>query len=113
LAGKTSATSTPGGAQSSMPPMYPPMSGAGAAGAAGRGEIKPGAAQSRSGFAVPTESTPAERLRRQGVQSDLQGRTNGEQRTPSGAPPLRKRTASARPRRTAAEDVLDEELWKP
>ncbi|WP_350279081.1 hypothetical protein [Kribbella sp. HUAS MG21] len=112
LAGRPSVTSTSTGAQSTMPPMYPPMGGAGAPGAAGRGEIKPGAAPSRPGFAVPTESTATERLRRQGVQSDLQGRTNGEQRTPTGAPPLRKRPAAARSRRTPTEDVLDEELWK-
>jgi hypothetical protein len=51
-------------------------------------------------------------MRRQGVQSDLQGRTNGEHGTPSGAPPLRKRRPSTRSRRTTTEDVLDDELWK-
>ncbi|GAA2830520.1 hypothetical protein [Kribbella solani] len=109
LAGKpTSSTGT----QQSSSPMYPPMNGAGAgAGAAGaRADIRSGAAPNRQGFTVPTESTAAERLSRQGVQSELQGRTSGEQRTPSGAPPLRKRRAAKRTQRT--EEVLDDELWK-
>ncbi|MFF0338322.1 hypothetical protein [Kribbella sp. NPDC004875] len=111
LSGRTSTAST--GTQSSPSPMYPPMSGAGAgAGAGARSEIRPGAAASKSGFTVPTEATAVERMRRQGVQSDLQGRTNGERRTPSGAPPLRKRGRPARARRTGGEEVLDEELWK-
>ncbi|MGW7682315.1 hypothetical protein ACWGID_16350 [Kribbella sp. NPDC054772] len=115
LSGKTS-TGPSTGTQSASSPMYPPMNGAGAgagAGAAARSEIRPGSAPSKSGFTVPTESTAAERLRRQGVQSDLQGRTNGERRTPSGAPPLRKRSRPARARRTGGDEVLDEELWKP
>jgi hypothetical protein len=111
LIGKTATTASTS-TQASTPPMYPPMGGAGAAGGAGRGEIRPGAAASKAGFTVPAESSASERMRRQGVQSDLQGRTNGEHGTPSGAPPLRKRRASARSRRTATEDVLDDELWK-
>ena len=111
LSGKTATTGATG-TQSSTPPMYPPMNGAGAGAPTSRGEIRPGAAAAKSGFTVPTESTASERLRRQGVQSDLQGRTNGEQRTPSGAPPPHRRRSSARPRRTAVDDVLDEELWK-
>jgi hypothetical protein len=111
LTGKTATTASTG-TQSSTPPMYPPMSGAGAAGATGRGEIRPGAAASKPGFTVPSESSASERMRRQGVQSDLQGRTNGEHGTPSGAPPLRKRRPSTRSRRTTTEDVLDDELWK-
>jgi hypothetical protein len=92
--------------------MYPPANGAGAAGAQARGEIRSGAAPGRSGFAVPAESTASERLRRQGVQFDLQGRSNGEQRTPSGAPPLHKRRTTRRSR-GARDEVLDDELWKP
>jgi hypothetical protein len=110
LAGKA-ATSPAGGKSTTSPPMYPPMSGMGAGGNnSARSEIRPGTAASRPGFAVPAESTASERLRRHGVQSDLQGRTSGERRTPAGAPPLRKRAQAGK---TPNQDVLDEELWKP
>ncbi|GAA1608113.1 hypothetical protein GCM10009804_75000 [Kribbella hippodromi] len=111
LAGKPSSST---GSQQSSSPTYPPMNGAGAgagaAGAGARADIRSGAAPNRQGFTVPKESSASERLSRQGVQSELQGRTNGEQRTPSGAPPLRKRRAAKRTQRT--EEVLDDELWK-
>ncbi|MET9269347.1 hypothetical protein [Kribbella sp. NPDC003557] len=111
LSGRT-ATTAATGTQSGTPSMYPPMNGAGASAPTARGEIRPGAAASKPGFAVPTEPTASERLSRQGVQSDLQGRTNNERRTASGAPPPLKRRRSALSRRAATEDVLDEELWK-
>lgn len=94
--------------------MYPPPMGGGmgAAGNGGRGEIKSGAAPSRPGFSVPAEQTEAERLRRHGVQSDLQGRANGEQTASSGAPPLRKRKRDARGGKATDREVLDEELFR-
>jgi len=109
LTGKTATSSTTTGSQT--PPMYPPMNGAGAGGAGARAEVRSGAAPGRPGFSVPTESTASERLRRQGVQVGLQGRSNGEQRTPSGAPPLAKRRTT-RPSRVTSDDVLDDEMWK-
>lgn len=92
--------------QSGMPMYPPPMGGMGAAGAgAGAGQVRPGAAPSRSGFSVAAEPNEQERLRRNGVQSDLQGRTTGDAKSAA-----RKRAAAARP--TATSDVLDEELWR-
>lgn len=112
LAGQSAATS--GSAQQATSPMYPPPMGGGmgAAGNGGRGEIKSGAAPSRPGFSVPAEQTEAERLRRHGVQSDLQGRANGEQTASSGAPPLRKRKRDARGGKATDREVLDEELFR-
>ncbi|GAB3406575.1 hypothetical protein [Flindersiella endophytica] len=113
LAGKAS-SATSAGTQQSMSPMYPPMSGMGAAGAGagGRGEIKPGSAQARAGFSMPAEQSESERWRRHGVQADLQGRTNGEQRTASAVPPIRKRKGHARTNKPVDQGVLDEELWR-
>ncbi|WP_026162756.1 hypothetical protein [Kribbella catacumbae] len=111
LAGQAAATSS---SQQATSPMYPPPMGGGmgAAGNGGRGEIKSGAAPSRPGFSVPAEQTEAERLRRHGVQTDLQGRANGEQPATSGGPPLRKRKRDARVGKATDREVLDEELWR-
>ncbi|MFF0266847.1 hypothetical protein [Kribbella sp. NPDC004536] len=109
LSGK-SATASPT-TQQSTPPMYPPQNGGMGAGGNGPRDVRPGAANGRRpGFNVPTEQSEGERLRRHGVQSELQGRTNGESRAAAGVPPLRKRKRSvARP---VERDVLDEDLWR-
>jgi hypothetical protein len=108
LSGQTSTTSSTT-AKQSTPPMYPPQSGGMGAGGNGVRDIKSGAGR-KPGFNVPADQSESERLRRQGVQSDLQGRTNGESRTASGVPPLRKRKRSAT--RAVEHDVLDEDLWR-
>lgn len=110
LSGKTSSAATTS-SQQSTPPMYPPQSGGMGAGGNGARDIKPGAGTGRRpGFNVPAEQSETERLRRHGVQSDLQGRSNGESRSAAGVPPLRKRKrAAARP---AEREVLDEDLWR-
>ncbi|MGW6197317.1 hypothetical protein ACWF0M_14335 [Kribbella sp. NPDC055110] len=110
LSGKTSSAVTTS-SQQSTPPMYPPQSGGMGAGGNGARDVKPGGgAGRRPGFNVPAEQSEGERLRRHGVQSDLQGRTNGESRTASGVPPLRKRKRSAA--RPVEREVLDEDLWR-
>lgn len=107
LAGKTSTTSTTG-TQQSTPPMYPPQTGGMGAGGNGGRDIKPGAGANRKpGFNVPAEQSETERMRRNGVQSDLQGR-NGEHR-PAGVPQRRRKRT---PTRAVERDVLDEDLWR-
>ncbi|HZX06367.1 hypothetical protein [Kribbella sp.] len=108
LSGQASTTASTA-AKQSTPPMYPAQNGGMGAGGNGVRDIKPGAGR-KPGFNVPADQSESERLRRQGVQSDLQGRTNGESRTASGVPPLRKRKRSAA--RAVERDVLDEDLWR-
>ncbi|TCC18629.1 hypothetical protein [Kribbella sindirgiensis] len=110
LSGKTSSAAVTS-SQQSTPPMYPPQSGGMGAGGNGVRDVKPGAGTGRRpGFNVPAEQSETERLRRHGVQSDLQGRSNGESRTAAGVPPLRKRKRTAA--RPAEREVLDEDLWR-
>ncbi|WP_427886045.1 hypothetical protein ACQHIV_26250 [Kribbella sp. GL6] len=107
LAGKTSTTAATG-TQQSTPPMYPPQNGGMGAGGNGARDIKPGAAGNRKpGFNVSPEQSETERMRRNGVQSDLQGR-NGEPRAAGVPQRKRKRT----PARAVERDVLDEDLWR-
>ena len=111
LSGKTSSAASTS-SQQSTPPMYPPQSGGMGAGGNGARDIKPGGGTGRRpGFNVPAEQSETERLRRHGVQSDLQGRSNGESRAASGVPPLRKRK-TARSAAPVERDVLDEDLWR-
>ncbi|MFD7161035.1 hypothetical protein ACFV9C_41075 [Kribbella sp. NPDC059898] len=107
LAGKTSTTAATG-TQQSTPPMYPPQNGGMGAGGNGARDIKPGAGPNRKpGFNVPAEQSETERMRRNGVQSDLQGR-NGEPRA-AGVPQRKRRRTAAR---AVERDVLDEDLWR-
>ncbi|MGZ0148960.1 hypothetical protein ACXJJ3_17935 [Kribbella sp. WER1] len=107
LAGKTSTTGA-ATTQQSTPPMYPPQNGGMGAGGNGARDIKPGAGANRKpGFNVPAEQSETERMRRNGVQSDLQGR-NGEQRAAGVPQRKRRRTAT----RAVERDVLDEDLWR-
>ena len=112
LAGKTSSAASTS-SQQTTPPMYPPQSGGMGAGGNGARDIKPGGGTGRRpGFNVPAEPSETERLRRHGVQSDLQGRSNGESRTASGVPPQRKRKTARSVARPAEREVLDEDLWR-